>query len=311
MFKSSTFVVLWLILVSSMSVASSEVSQVKHLSSCYSKNWQVKTWLNLAKKNFAIKSNNEREYLAKKLLYCLADTNPKIRDGVAFSGLSIWLRSNKLSIDLQNLMFNKLINEFGDNTGDENGIYQPFVALVLAELARADRKRPYLTSEQRAMLVTKSSQYMVNINDYRGFDSTIGWRHNIAHTADLFLQLALNPAITKLQLSSMMDAIGQQVLAKQNHFYIYGEPERLARAMIYILLQNKHSGQAWQNWLNVNITQAANTPWQKAYTSQQGLAKLHNARAFLNAMFLTIADSSNEHLQRLKPALIDAIAKLP
>jgi len=278
---------------------------------CYSAKWNKQKLLGLAEQNFIIENELERAELAMQLLHCLAIPQPEIRDGVAFAGLSKWLRGDKLSRDVHHLMFTTLIENFGAEINDENGVYQPFVALVLAELARVDRKSPYLSLEQRDLLVSKSTAFMSNTNDYRGFDEVIGWRHNVAHTADIFLQLALNPAINKAQLTQMLNAIGEQVLAKNTHFYIYGEPERLSTALLYILLKNQHSEQDWQRWLQRYITPSPLKSWQQVYTSQQGLAQLHNARAFLGAVFASIADSNNEKLKMLKPALVNAFDNLP
>ena len=281
------------------------------VSQCYTSEWNQQTLLDLAKQDFDIEDDIERDKLALQLLNCLAVPQSNIRDGVAYAGLSAWLRANKLSQNTYQVMFEKLLSDFAQETIDDNQVYQSFIALMLAELVRVDRKTPYLTVEQRELLVVKSAEYMLNITDYRGFDDVVGWRHNVAHTADLFLQLALNPAINKKQLSIMLEAIGQQVLPKNGHFYTYGEPKRLVMPLLYIFLQEQHTEQDWKSWLKKHITHAPSTNWQQAYTSQQGLAKLHNAREFLNAMFVLIADSKNIQLQMLKPGLTSAIKSLP
>lgn len=311
MFKKSIIAIILLILLTKISSAKESLNASEIAQNCYSVHWHKQALLDLAKRNFAIENQLERSELARQLLKCLAISDGRIRDGVAFAGLSSWLRANKLPVEVHSAMFESLIKHFAAQTHDENGVYQPFIALVLAELARVDRKSPYLTPEQMQQLVIKSTAYMVNIKDYRAFDNIVGWRHNVAHTADIFLQLALNPAINKEQLTMMLNAIGQQALAQNTHFYTYGEPERLATALLYILLQKQHSEKDWKNWLQKYITPAPMTDWQQVYISQQGLAKLHNARALLGAIFVLIADSKNEQLQVLKPALVEALDNLP
>lgn len=310
MFKKLIVALLLMILLTKMSIANNDINAGNIASSCYSNNWHEQALLALAQRNFAIESDKERHKLAMQLLHCLAIPDGKIRDGVAFTGLSSWLRANKLSVEVQREMFAHLMKDFGAKTRDDYGVYQPFVALVLAELARVDRKSPYLSDEQRRHLVEKSSDYMTNINDYRGFEDVVGWRHNVAHSADVFLQLVLNQATTKAQLTSMLKAIGQQVLPTNEHFYTYGEPKRLATALLYIFLQNQHNEQDWQNWLQTYITPSPITDWQLTYTSQLGLAKRHNASAFLAAVFVLIADSKNEQLKMLKPALVESLKSL-
>lgn len=311
MFKKSIVVILMLTLLTQISSAKASLNARSIAQHCYSANWHKQALVDLAKRNFAIKSELERSELAIQLLKCLAIPDGRIRDGVAFTGLSSWLRANKLPVEVNRAMFESLIKYFGAQTDDENGVYQPFIALVLAELARVDRKSPYLAPEQIQQLVVKSTVYMANIKDYRAFDDIVGWRHNVAHTADIFLQLALNPAINKEQLTMMLNAIGQQALAQNTHFYTYGEPERLATALLYIFLQKQHNEKDWKTWLQSYITPAPMTDWQQMYTSQQSLAKLHNARVLLGAIFVLIADSNNDQLKMLKPALVEALDNLP
>lgn len=311
MFNKTVVVIFLLILLTKINAVQAQVNVSNIAQQCYTAQWSKPALVDLAKHKFQLKDDTERNILAMQLLNCLAIPNADIRDGVAFTGLSSWLRGNKLTIEVHRRMFSTLIENFSVESQDEHGVYQPFVALVLSELARVDRKAPYLDAKQRQLLVTKSTAYMASISDYRGFDEVVGWRHNVAHTADIFLQLALNPAITKEQLTEMLNAIGQQVLPTQVHFYTYGEPERLATAMLYILLQSKHTEQDWQTWLQRYISPTPMENWQQAYTSQQGLAKLHNARAFLSTVFAAIADSNNEQLKMLKPALVNSFDKLP
>lgn len=277
---------------------------------CYSSTWQRKDLLALAQRGFTVEDKEQRDLLAMQLLNCLASADGEIRDGVAYSGLTKWLRADMISQSKIQTMFSLLISHFNESTQDINEVYQPFVALMLAELARVDRKSPYLTSQQRELLVSQSTAFMRETIDYRGFEAGIGWRHRIAHNADLFLQLSLNPAITKAQLTRMLNAIGQQVLASDNHFYIYGEPKRLAMPLLYIFLREQHSEQEWQAWLAKYITPAPLKNWQTVYSSQQGLSRLHNAQAFLNTLHMLIAESENKTLVLLKPALRNAIKKV-
>jgi len=78
--------------------------------------------------------------------------------------------------------------------------------------------------------------------------------------------------------------------------------------VLYIYLRGEHTEQDWINWLQQYISPTPLLNWQQAYTSQRGLAKLHNAREFLNTMFVLIADSENTQLQILKPALIKQLS---
>src|SRR4029079_4781720 len=78
---------------------------------------------------------------------------------------------------------------------DAQGFRAPFAALVLSELARTDRIKPWLSADERKFLVQAATNFLVGVHDYRGFSDQDGWRHGVAHGSDFVLQLALNPEL--------------------------------------------------------------------------------------------------------------------
>ena len=66
--------------------------------------------------------------------------------------------------------------------------------------------------------------------------------------SDLMLQLAVNPRTTKAQLDQMLAAIATQVAPAGEHFYIYGEGDRLAQAVFYIAKRKLHTADEWRKW---------------------------------------------------------------
>ncbi len=273
---------------------------------CFTAKWNKASLLNLKLGKFKVESSEEREKLSLQLLNCLASPDPKVRDGIAFEALSHWMRNKELSISTYQLMFNQLIRAVTEQVDDEYGVYQPFAVLILAELARVDRKSPYLSKLQRQTLLSSAAKKLTNVQDYRGFDSSVGWRHNVAHSADLLLQLSLNDNIEKSQLDIMLKALASQV-SPFEHFYVYGEAKRLSLPVVYVFLRKQHSVAEWEAWLSAIISPSPFSSWQGMYASQEGLAKLHNTRAFLQTFYLTIKGSKNETLVSMLPALEKAI----
>jgi len=82
-----------------------------------------------------------------------------------FTGLSSGLRTNKLPVAVHDVLFEILIENFAAKSHQENDVYQTFVALVLSELARVDRKFPYLSAQQCELLATISTSYIADIKD--------------------------------------------------------------------------------------------------------------------------------------------------
>lgn len=82
------------------------------------------------------------------------------------------------------------------------------------------------------------------MRDYRGFDDRQGWRHGVAHGADLLMQLSLNPAFGKPELTRIRDAVAAQVMPA-GHAYVFGEGERMAAPIVYIARRGVFTEAEW------------------------------------------------------------------
>jgi len=277
---------------------------------CLSSEWQKKDLLSLKENNFVIDNQEEKEKLAFQLLNCLANPDAEIRDGIAFEALSHWLRNDTFSQSVYIDIFDSLTMTLKSKVNDPIGVYQSFSTLVLSEVARVDRKSSFLTDKQRNDLVNTGSHYLTNLRDYRGFSSKVGWRHGIAHSADLMLQLALNPAVNKSMLDTALQALTSQITAHGKHSYIQGEPKRIAMAVIYIFLRGEHNIDEWNSWIKKLSEPAPFNQWQDVYQSEKGLAKLHNTQSFLYALYAIIKPSKNATLVEMIPQLEHAIKEV-
>jgi hypothetical protein len=248
---------------------------------------------------FEVADGARRQQIALELLACLGHEDPALRDGIAFEGLSKWLRADTLTVETRTTMLERLQRDLADATAPFGA---SFAALVLSEVARTDRVAAWLTPEQRATLVQKGATYLEGVRDYRGFDETQGWLHGVAHAADLLMQLSLNPALDKSQLDRILSAVSSQV-APANHFYVYGEPDRLARPVVFVLQRGLHDDAAWRAWLEA-VTAPAHA---QAYGSQLALARSHDTRAFLLALYAALATSTDEATKARASALANLL----
>ncbi len=266
----------------------------------------------LKRSGFAIEDDAVRNRLALALVDCLQDPDPALRDGLAFEAYSTWMRAGSLGTATRRALSRKLQQLLDPGSGDAEGFRQPFAALVLSEIARTDRIQPWMTPAERAALVARGSLYLSSIRDYRGFDPVSGWRHGVAHGADLLMQLALNPALTRAELDSMLAAVAAQVVPAQGVFYRYGESERLMRPVLFIAARGLHSEAEWSAWLQDVASPAPFAAWGDVFTSNAGLAKKHNTTAFLQSLYVNVAAGEDAALrERLLPALQVALRKLP
>jgi len=220
--------------------------------------------------------------LALSLAACLGAPDPALRDGLAYETLAAWLRADRLAPETRVALRERLAADLV--APDPDGFRRPFAALVLAEIARTDRVSPWMDDDARARLVQAAADYLAGVRDYRGFVDGEGWRHGVAHGADLVMQLALNPALEREALDRLLAALATQVAPVGAPPYVHGEPERLARPVVFILGRGLHDPAAWQAWLARATDPAPMPDWAAAWRSETGLARRHDLRAFLLAL---------------------------
>jgi len=260
---------------------------------------------------FEVTDDAERQALALALVPCLADRDPALRDGIAFEAYFTWMRANRLDVATRGELLSRLSAIIEPEQADRDGFRQPFAALVLSEVARTDRIAPWLKPEQRAALVERASRYLASVRDYRGFDQKAGWRHGVAHGADLLLQLVLNPAVDRAGLDQLLGAVAAQVAPAGEHSYIDGESERLARPVLFAAQRGLLTTEDWQKWLQKVATPPPSLNGEAAYRTRAGLAHHHNLQAFLYALYVNARESGDANIQALVPALQTVFKTLP
>ncbi len=189
---------------------------------------------------------------------------------------------------------------------DADGFAQPFAALALAEVARADRLNPFLSGAERAGLVASATGYLAGVRDYRGFDERVGWRHGVAHGADLVLQLALNPALDRPQIDALLAAVAAQVMP-DGHFYVYGEGERLMAPVFYIGRRGALAAADWDAWFTALAAQRR----KASPPTQASLAAQHDLSGFLLPLYASLRESGTAEMQaQMLPAVAAALKTL-
>jgi hypothetical protein len=259
--------------------------------------------------SFAIEAPRERGKLASALVDCLDDPDPAVRDGFAFAGLSSMLRLDALDAKQKRALMLSLYAAL-DAPADEAGLRQPFAALALSEVARADRVAAFLTDKERAQMIARSADYLASVSDYRGFDDEEGWRHGVAHGADWLMQLALNPKLDRAGLERIVAAVGKQA-GPSGHAYIFGESERLARPVLFAARRPEFSGFDWQAFAAALVDPAPMKAWDEAFASETALARLHNLKAFFSTLYIATATTDDPSLSPLKDASLEALKRLP
>ena len=260
----------------------------------------------LREQKFAV-PDDTRAALAMGLLDCLASPDPTLRDGVAYEGLSAWLRAGQLDEEQRRAARDRLYTML--DASDESGFASPFAALVLSEVARTDRLQPWMSPGERADMVKRAVGYVATVRDYRGFDNVEGWRHGVAHGADWLLQLALNEQVDRKQLDSILSAVAVQAVPESGHAYVFGEPGRLARPVVYTAKRGLLTEVDWTVWFSALPSRLGEA--KNAYADSAWLARRHDLMAFLMSVYLEADQSSDANIRALKPAVVNALKAVP
>lgn len=242
---------------------------------------------------------------------CLASPDPAVRDDFAYARFVEILRSGEVSADTLETLLADFVFRLSVPERDGDGFEAPFLVLVLAEIARVDRVSPYLDDERRNLLVGAAWRYLRSVSDYRGFANGEGWRHGVAHGADLAMQLALNPKLTAAQGAQLLSAIAVQVAPASGHSYVFNEPGRLARPVFFLATSERVSAEALDTFFAAVTPDADEPRWQAPYASEAGLAALHNTRGFAQALYVYTATSASENAPALKARAEALLRALP
>lgn len=124
------------------------------------------------------------------------------------------------------------------------------------------------------------------------------------------LQLAVNPRTTKAQLDQVLAAIATQIAPAGEHFYIYGEDDRLAQAVFYIAKRKLHSADEWRKWFEQIAAPAPLAKWGDAWASQRGIAKHQNTWAFFTTLYVYVRESGADFQELVLPSIVAGIKQL-
>ena len=228
-----------------------------------------------SRQGFAWAAVKQPDVLVDTLVACLDDPDPALRDGVAYTALSQWMRTQAPDATALRRVRDALYGRLAAPEAD--GFGKPFAALVLAEVARADRIRPWMTVGERARMVERAAGFLEGVRDYRGFVDGEGWRHGVAHGADWLMQLALNPALDSAQLQRIVAAVDRQLMP--DHAYVFDEPARLARPLLIAARRGARPEAEWTAWFRALPARLGDPA--VAWNDEAWLARRHDLRALL------------------------------
>jgi hypothetical protein len=238
----------------------------------------------IAAHQFSVPAGASAFVLAQRLTPWLASPDPTLRDDLAYTILDQWIRHGQLNneqlLTLLPQLQQNLTSGIGES-GTDSVFKRSFSALTLASLAERDLQQPFLSPAQYRALLASALAYLHDERDTRGFDPTKGWIHSTAHTADLLAALARNPLFTPADQQALFAAVEQR-LHTAGHIYTFGEQDRLAVALLYVITRDDFQLAAFQSWLDSVRQDGA--VWQKSPPDPVQLALFENHTYLLEAL---------------------------
>ena len=257
-----------------------------------------------------VRGASDRHAAALLLVKCLGDPDPKVRDALAFEGLSRVMRSGALEQRTLSELRAALLEQL--RRPGSSAMLRSFSALTLSEIARTDRLQAWMSEAERQELIDAAAGFLTAISDYRAFSNQEGFVHAVAHGADFALQLALNPGVEKPQLDQLLTAISSQIApGDPSVAYWAGEPDRLARAVLFIAQRKVHTDADWKAWFQTVMKPNPLPSWDAAFTSENGIRKRHNVRAFLLSVFATAITSEDAGIKQLTGPVQESLKQVP
>jgi hypothetical protein len=132
----------------------------------------------------------------------------------------------------------------------------------------------------------------------------------VAHGADIAMQLVLNPAVDRAGVDRLLDAIASQVAPPAPHYYVAGEPERLARPVLFAAQRGLYTADEWEKWLQKIAAPPPSVDPTAAFRTQAGLARRHNLHAFMNALYVNAREGGDKNVEVLVAPLQTVIKTL-
>lgn len=210
-------------------------------------------WRAIVKNRYAVPDGQPVFPLLRELSGYLGSRDPELRDDLAYSITTIWIKHQK-QISTDELC--SLLDDWQANlrtgigeTGNDGILKRSFSALSLVALAERDLKMPFLGEDRYRAMLANALAYLRDERDLRGFDPTLGWIHATAHTADLLAALAANPLLKNEDQARLLDAIARR-LSSAHEIFTYGEQDRLSALAATIVARKDFDAPAFHNWLS-------------------------------------------------------------
>jgi Protein of unknown function (DUF2785) len=270
-------------------------------------------WKTIQNNNYAIPADQTPTSLTAELLTYLGSTDPELRDQIAYNTFANFLKRDYYSLEEIEIYIAALLAnlEIGIGETETDSVFRrSFSALLLAEIIHNDNKVPRLKKPVIKTVLEKGLWYLDAEKDPRGYVQKKGWAHALAHTADLLLVLAKSLNTRKSEHQRILNAIREKLTGSSNWVYLYGEDDRLTRAVLEILRRDTLSETFLKKWLT-SFHKPGDGSWKGAWTKADSAHAFFNVRNFLRSLHLQVLTEEELPFQgELQKTILETVQNL-
>lgn len=245
--------------------------------------------------------------LTAELTTMLGDPDPASRDGIALPTLTAWIGEGVYDDLLQGLgdgIAAGLATGLGED-GTDSVFRRGLSAAVLAACVERENEEHLVPADTVVRWGDRVASWLVRERDLRGFVPGKGWARAVAHGAEGVAALAGSQALGRLELTVLLDVLGDRLLAPTRYHLVHGEVDRLAAATMRILRRELLEVEVVEPWL----ARLAHGGAPHLQGDQDPYLVAGNVQAFLRALHLQLAHAPRPpaHRADLLLVLIDQL----
>ena len=270
-------------------------------------------WKTLQENKYAIPAGHTPTSLTAELFTYLSSTDPELRDEIAYETFANFLELDYFSLEeIEIYIANLLANlDVGIEQGESDSVFlRSFSVLFLAKIVHNDNKAPLLKEPLIQTILERGLWYLAAEQDLRGYVKGKGWAHALAHTADLLLMLGKSLNIGENEHRMILNEIRAKLTRSTNWVFLYGEDDRLSRAVLEILRRDTLPTAFVRDWLD-SFLRPSGYSWHGAWTKEKSAQAFFNVRNFLRSLYLQVASDAKLPLQgELAAMILEAVQNL-
>ncbi|MCD4685845.1 MAG: DUF2785 domain-containing protein [Anaerolineae bacterium] len=271
-------------------------------------------WQGIIANEFAVPGGHTAFALTEAhLLGYLGSTDPELRDEFGYGIFVKWLIAGHYTPEqLQTLRVRMLANlTAGLGEQDTETVFlRAFSILLLAAIAYYDNHtQQFFSADEVHDLLARTLAYFAGEQDLRGYVPGKGWAHSCAHTADLIDELMLNRYLGAAELTRLLDAVADKLLAPTGYTYRHDEDERLSYAVLTGLKRELLNREAVGAWLKRFTGALEAQPRHTRVDDPDAYSAYLNAKNFLRSLYvrLNATDDLPDNVRALIPDVLAAV----